>query len=763
MISTTDGSKRRPAALLLAWSTLLVCLVGLPPAARSGSAGEPEDAAVVECDPVLDEAEQIVVTARRCGQPAFEVDRSLSVITTRDLLELQGQTLPDALQETTGVFVQRTNRGAGAPFLRGLVGPQNLILVDGVRFNNSTFRTGPNQYLAILDPTALSRVEVMLGPGSVLYGSDAMGGVIQVFPTRFFTQAGPHAKGGLRVASADGSGAAWVDAGYHDRAADLVVGGSLHHFGPLRAGGDALQPISAFEQGAWRARGRVALTDDMTLGVTYLAMRVRDAGRADRLYEGRFRFYDNDDDLAILDWRYHPGGVLKELRLAASVHRMRERVDRYRCDLPADPQAGDADGCLAAARVPTGRLPDAPLTRQELYSDTIWTPGLLADANLVFWDGRARVTAEAEAYWDTVASARRERRAGFDPAWSWSQSERGNFSDDSTYLSSGGSLHAEVDLYAVGDAVLAVSAGGRVSHFAAHAPDVPGLGDVDYANTGFVGTLGFKVLWLDRAMAYLNFSQGFRAPNLQETTVLGDTGSKFEVPNDALRPERSDTLELGLRLVWPKAEVGLSAFTSFLDDVIDERTLQPAEWAPLGLDPEAVGDKPVVQRVNGASGLYWGAEGRFSMGPWWNLRLWTRAAFVYGQVETRAGQTLPARRVPPMMGAAGLRYEPPGRGFYLEVFSRFAGRQDRLHPSDEADLRICEDPDHLGDTFADSGATCHGTPGWVTLNLRAGYSLSDRLRLDLAATNLTDQRYRYHGSGLDAPGLGASVSVFGTY
>ena len=78
------------------------------------------------------------------------------------------------------MFVQKTNHGGGSPFVRGLVGNQVLVLVDGIRLNNSTFRYGPNQYLATVDPGTVNRFEVLRGSGSVQYGSDALGGVIHV-------------------------------------------------------------------------------------------------------------------------------------------------------------------------------------------------------------------------------------------------------------------------------------------------------------------------------------------------------------------------------------------------------------------------------------------------------------------------------------------------------------------------------------------------------------------------------------------------------
>src|SRR5690606_27639055 len=84
--------------------------------------------------------------------------------------------------ELPGVSVQTTNRGGSTVSIRGMIGPDNLIYVDGVRFNQSTCRTGPNQYLNTIDPWAIRRMEIMRGPGSVLYGSGAMGGIIHIFP-----------------------------------------------------------------------------------------------------------------------------------------------------------------------------------------------------------------------------------------------------------------------------------------------------------------------------------------------------------------------------------------------------------------------------------------------------------------------------------------------------------------------------------------------------------------------------------------------------
>jgi outer membrane receptor protein involved in Fe transport len=733
------------------------------PSGEKPAAGEAGDAGDAEQQPGEPDPATIVITASRKPESAFTIGRSLTVVGRDDIIEAQAQSLPDAVEQVPGVSMQRTNRGAGAPFIRGLVGPQNLILIDGLRFNTATFRTGPSQYLALIDPSSVSRVEVLRGPASVLYGSDAMGGAIQIFPLGWRGDAGTEARAGGRFCSADKSLAVWADAGWQHQRGGLLAGATFRNFEPLRAGGGRSQPLSGYRQAAWRARGRIELTDALELGLTYLGARIADAGRADRLYEGRLRFYDNEDDFLMLDGRWRPGGALRRLRLAAAFHRMDETVDRYRCALGDDIDRHSPDPCLDAAPLAPDQPGVAPLTRNELYRDRVWAFVGLAQADLAFWDERLRLQTGLEGSYDQVASSIEERRAEWQPAWQWREADRGTFSDGSWAYRFGAFVHGEIDLLIWDDQALLATLGGRLAHFGAAADAVPGVGAVDYDHTGLVGSAGLRYLRGDRFMAYADFAQGYRAPNLQETTVLGDTGSKFEVPNADLGPERSHALEVGARLDHDWIRVSAAAFMSWLDDMIDERELPRDEWQQLGIDPVAVGDKPVVQRVNSQAGRIWGAEGRLEIGPWHHTRLWAHLAWVRGEVDTRAGGTVPARRIPPLLGAAGLRHQPPDGRFYLELYTRFAGRQDRLHPSDLKDLRICQHPDHLGDTYGDHDQSCPGTAAWATINLRGGMQVSKNLRLDAALTNLSDTHYRYHGSGVAAPGIGLAVSAVGRY
>ena len=109
-----------------------------------------------------------------------DVPHDVHFIDEIDILEDMPRSLPETFRSNPGVLVQKTANGKGSPFIRGFTGFRNLLLIDGIRLNHAAFREGPNQYWATVDPLSVSRIELIKGQGSVLYGSDAIGGTVNV-------------------------------------------------------------------------------------------------------------------------------------------------------------------------------------------------------------------------------------------------------------------------------------------------------------------------------------------------------------------------------------------------------------------------------------------------------------------------------------------------------------------------------------------------------------------------------------------------------
>jgi len=694
-----------------------------------------------------DESEQtVVVTASRSEQECFEADRSVELVDKKKIQEAQARSVPEAMEESVGVHLQQTNRGAGTPFIRGLNGPQNLILVDGVRYNTSTHRTGPNQYLALIDPFALERIEVLRGPSSVLYGNGAMGGVMHLLtvepqPGRNGWDFGGRAQGKFSSADQAAGFALQTSPSFGDQA--LLVGAHFDRFGPLWAGGGYKQPRTDYTAGYWQAKLVHASGERWKLTGTYLGAVLRDAGRTDAAGVGDLRFYDNDDHLAYLAFSLKGSGILRGAGATLSYHRVDERVRRFNCEKDADGTVLNLAACF--------ELDESQLTRKRRYRDTVDVLGADANAELSFWSDRIRLRGGAEFYQDFVGSSLETADAA--GGFAFIKQTRGNYSNGSTYRSLGVYLHAGALIWDFGPKTgrLQVSGGARLSHFAAFAPDVPDLGDVDYDYLGVVGAAGLQWVRPGIYNLYLTFVQGFRAPNLQETTQMGDTGTKFNVPNPGLQPEKSNTLELGGRLNLGPVEVSAAGFCSMGTDAVT--------WEATTYNGQAeIDGKPVTRLVNSQKGLFYGAEGSASL-RLWRLKLTAGAAWIRGDVENQDGTETPAPWIPPFFGSAGLRYDHADHRIYVELFARWAARQDRLNARDLNDPRICETGPHSG-LIQDP---CDGTPGWATLNLRAGWHIDDRVAIRLSLNNITDERYRTHGSGFDAPGFDARISMDVTF
>jgi hemoglobin/transferrin/lactoferrin receptor protein len=131
-------------------------------------------------DTLYNTLDSITVTSRNIKTLSINSPYSVTGITGKTIRSGNFRTTPEALTGNSGVFIQKTNHGGGSAFLRGLTGNQILLLVDGIRFNNATFRYGPNQYLNSIDIFTIDKIEVGHGTGSVEYGSDALGGVINL-------------------------------------------------------------------------------------------------------------------------------------------------------------------------------------------------------------------------------------------------------------------------------------------------------------------------------------------------------------------------------------------------------------------------------------------------------------------------------------------------------------------------------------------------------------------------------------------------------
>jgi outer membrane receptor protein involved in Fe transport len=679
---------------------------------------------------------EITVTAER-GMVA-DVQRTAPIVTVRD--EFRRQPLPtigNALTGAVGVMIQQSTYGQVSPFLRGLTGYQVLNVIDGVRFNNSTFRSGPNQYLAFADPSQVERVEAVLGPSSSQFGSDSMGGTIQLLtPAAQFSDVlrfRPTGTVSLLASGADRSGGG--DTGVFLRSARtfLSVGGSWRGLDDLRAGGGkdshhvlrrlfgltdeqirsingGRQADTGFSQSGYYAKLALRPDKDQNLTVWYQASEMDNVRGYKDLWGGLGRVRSNfaPQRLKFSYMRY------ETLRVRG--------LDTLTGTFSVNAQT---DGSIRQGL----KLTDA-ITQDDVRVGAL---GYSVQATTHLTQ-RHDVAIGGEIYNESIDA----RRVVMQPQTGAAEQKRALYPDGSQYRTSG--LFAQDVLTIVPEKLRAVL-GARFTHvraetFANRNRSDAGrdLGVVDSDERFKDWTYNVGLTW--RAAEALNVQfltgRGFRAPNLNDLGALGLNDLGYEVPASAalanggligasdgegvlstgrpvssLTAERLFNTELGASLRWRRLHSRVHIFDAELKDPIVRRTLVfPLEGLPLSLagvpvvpmppnDAQlaqgvasvttALDPRAVKAFVNEGQTRYYGLDASF------NYRLATRWS-VDGNYSYLVGHDLnptrPVRRLPPQQAFLTARYQPGGRLAWIEVGAHVSGAQHELSGGDITDERI---------------------------------------------------------------------------
>jgi outer membrane receptor protein involved in Fe transport len=649
----------------------------------------------------------MTVSASRFRQAEFEVPASVSITPRRRFYERDFSSTAEVLREEPGVMVQKTTHGHGAPIVRGLIGKQVLLLYDGIRLNKPTFRSGGNQYLNTIDLEALDRIEVIRGPTSVLYGSDALGGAVNLIPglpTAVGSSLTVTPSAGTRYSSADNGRAAHLRLSLGDAETVLQTGASYKKIGDLRGGGDIGKQIpTGWEEYDFFTRLYRRFDSRTQLRIEYLGVRQEDVPRYDKYEAGEFDQYSYDPqnrDLVTATFESELSRRLpNQVKIGLSYqHEQEGKRQQKRGSDNRDytlTEIGSWGGYL--------QLSAAPNTQHD-------------------------VIVGAEYYYDEVNSfACRNDTISI----------RAEYPDGSEYISAGVFARDEIELVPL----LTLMLGVRYSWFVMKSSLEPPFGCFDQEYQDLTGAAAITC-HLDSNLNLIGrWSRGFRAPNLNDAVVLKYSSSGVDAPSTDLNPEYSDNFEIGAKLRNEQVRADLFLFYNLLNDLID-RTPGTYEGKSF-FDENNNGSKDdnefdIYQRRNVADSRIYGVEfqSQVSLGPCWQTR--TTLAWTWGDNQT---QSEPLSRIPPLLGLVACRWNPDAP-FWVEAYGRFAGPQRRLSQRDRDDTRI------------EPG----GTDGWFSINLRGQYRFG-QLALNAGLANLTDQAYKEHGSGIYSPGRNLTLAI----
>ena len=748
-----------------------------------------------DSDEEVVEVPEVTVTATRAAKDPFKTPNAITVLNLKELERSNVEHASNLLRDSVGVIAQETTVGQGSPMLRSLTGYQSSIHIDWVRLNNSTFRSGPNQYTATIAPEMLERAEVLLGSSSMLYGSGAMGGVVSFFTKNVLIDPSQetlaiHPRLLARYSTATQEKLGRLEVSGNQGRFGFLVGGGARDYGDITPGSgydlhyknrkyeivdDMPSGVKLYEYdevqaipkdnipdrwlietegpSGWRAFNADAkfgyqLNDTSNINVAYQIWRQPQTPRYDKIAPQEFAeffFEPQDRDLIYANYLVNPAdGGIDTFRLTASYHRQKEGRNEVKRGETA---------------------------RRQRY-DTVNTIGLSAQAVSSILP-RQRLVGGAEFYLDMIQSqtVKTETDGGKEDV----DNEKGRFINGSQFWDASLYLQDEIQVHERVELTL----GGRATFYQTDA-DLsvrdPAFDAFNVFDNSLTGSAGVVVSLIDSLNFVSSFGTAFRAPSLNDTTAVEVTNEGVTAPSPDLRPETSWTVEAGLKAQHSYFRGALTLFYSRVSDLVGRKPVQEAyEGQELPqLHKDLIREYPDIDILvfdNIDSAQLQGVEfaGLVPIQP--ALSIFGNAAILRGQILSIGGEEPNKdgkkpweeriRREPPLNGIVGVQWEPENTMYWAMFFVRGAAAQRRLNRSDIRDPRIqgsTRDPAEV--EFDSNGAAIDaGTPAWWTLNVRGGVKLFDATRLTLSLDNLLNKRYRQHGSGINSPGFNVSLTL----
>ena len=747
--------------------------------------------------------EEVTVSASRQSVETMRfAPQPVSVIAAQDIGDRVKTVVAQAVEGEAGVALQRTSPTMAGVFVRGLTGNKVNVFVDGVRYSNGAQRGGVNTFLDLIEPDTLESIEVLRGPSSAQYGSDALGGSIQFYsrPPAVGTLGGSRWRTSLSGAAGSGHryGGASGAVGY--TAPSLGVTGSLsgRRAGAIRTGtgidshaavtrflglsSDVLMddrlPDTGFHQVGGAVRSNWVLNPNTSLVASYMRTVQDDGERYDQLLGGDGNLVSDLNDLS-LDLA---SVRLERLRLGPFAHasftysfnsQYEERVN----------QGGNGN--------PTATIGHEPERTSVHGLQASLTRELSARATMSFGGDVNIEGLTSESY-------------NVNPVTGAVTPRRPRVPDGASFVQGG--VYAQASVEAMPD-LLRLTGALRygVAHYEAKASDSPQLstGPLWPDDSLSVDDVTFRVAAVvtpDQNWSLLgSISSGFRAPHMTDLGTLGVTGSGFEVaaPDVAglngqigttadaaavstgrdveqVGPETSLQYEASVRYRRAGWRTELSFFVNNVHDNIQKQALilpQGAVGTLIGgqtiTSQTAAGavfvqaaTPPVLVRANFDNARIWGIEhvAEASITPTVSFR----SAFTYLRaVDT--GTDLPPNiegGTPAPQLWLSARYTRPDRRWWVEPYAQFGWEQPHLSSLDLGDRRTGSGRSRSSiQSFFRNGARARG---WVNAGPDSIPNNADDILIATGETLLQVQD-RVLGVGVNSSSLFTAVQGFGTF
>ena len=619
----------------------------------------------------------------------------ISSITSQQVIEKGARTTPEALMGVSGVFIQKTNHGGGSAFVRGLTGNQTLIVLDGIRLNNSIYRYGPNQYLNTIDMFTVDKTDVLKGVGAVEYGSDAMGGVIHV-------KTKENASKELNKISLNNT-SKFISSGmektnrtaiqYATNKWDFIGGISIKKYGDLVGGGNiGKQTPTKYNEINYDLKTRIKINNQSELIYSSQNTIQKNVPIYHKIALENFKTNQIDYQIHYLNYLKYKyishKKWISEIIINASTQRSIEQRSNQKNN--------------------------SSILRNE--ADTVKNIGLTAE--IVSKPNKNwTMNTGFDYYKDQIFSEALETNSDLNTQ----VFKRGLYPNGSIYKNS-----SIFNIHNLNFNKLNIVAGLRYNFLHIQMNELT-LGNIAIKPSALVSNFGFNYQLNQHGFLFGSITTGYRAPNIDDLGSLGIVDFRYEIPSYDLRPEKSLNTEIGYKYRSNKIDFSIAAFKMKLKDII----------ARVLLDGKVINSYQVYNKKNIESSYINGTEVNYTYLLSKYLTWYTNATYTYGQNVTK---NEPMRRIPPLFGQNKISFVKKNKS--LAITHQFAGKQDRLAQGDKDDNRIGK----------------LGTPGWNIFNIDAGWEFKN-LSVNTSLINISNVQYKTHGSGVYGMGRAINLTI----
>lgn len=702
--------------------------------------------------------EEIVVSASKFQEKKNDVAQKIQVLRASEIASQNQSSTADVLANTGNVMVQKSQLGGGSPIIRGFETNKVLMVVDGIRMNNAIYRGGHLQNIVTLDNSIMDRVEVVFGAGSVVYGSDALGGVMN-----FTTKSPTLSSNNELLVKASAFTRYFSAANGYSGHADVSVGtkrfGSLTSFtyskyGDLRQGANRNPYVGNFGSRPWYAATFNGV-DSMVMNADTNVQVGSGYTQYDLLQ--KFTFKQNDAMTHKLNFQLsNSGDVPRYDRLTQmsgsnpkyatwNYGPQKRMMAAYTLEFTKKNKFFDQGRVILAYQ----SIEESRITRK---FNNVWENHNVENLDIFTLNtdfakkmNKHEFRYGAEAYLNKVNSTAFANNVAVDTSKAIS-----------TRYPDGGSSMKSVAVYAthtweVCDKFI-INDGLRFSYVGLNANFTDKtyfpfpFNSINQNNSAFNGNLGFVYLPAKTWRITGNFSTGFRAPNVDDLSkVFESVPGSVIVPNPDLKVEYTMNGELGVsKEILPGLRANVNVYYTKLTNALITQNSQFQGADSIMYDGQL---SQVMSTVNAGKAYIYGIEGALAGQLNKYISVLGTVNYTKGRVVTDT-VPYPLDHIPPVFGKFSVVSSV--NRLRTEFFVNYSG------------WKRIKDYNMIGeDNF--EYATAQGMPSWFTLNARVSYAITKDISMQVACENILDQNYRQYASNISAPGRNFILTLRGNF